>query len=393
MKLGLLFFFALFLLINKNNAQVTTRLTVKENFQSMPIDSLLLWVYPETGRGFSVAKFTVEISAKNKWESKSRIDDNTWPEKLSSIITGMKSLPDFALTFTSIEIKTHDGTKINLPPFIVTFDAQAPYPAKGDIIKTKADWLKNKTPENKSSELRGKLLINRKNTIIPLINGVLEIHSNNKMINTCKTNQYGDFEVSIPSIKEPYQLIIPKNQPSVDAQDKIILAKQNGTVIKEFIRSNDGSFKYELLPTDAAMLTPQEEEDPLLNLDKLVKRNVNKEISVIKSIPFDAASADIKEESKADLDKVAAWMKANITYKLNVLGYTDSKGEADYNLKLSEKRVQTILDYLTKQGVVINRMKGKGMGETKILNRCTDGVDCSEIEHALNRRVEFIFIK
>jgi outer membrane protein OmpA-like peptidoglycan-associated protein len=50
------------------------------------------------------------------------------------------------------------------------------------------------------------------------------------------------------------------------------------------------------------------------------------------------------------------------------------------------------MSWLVKKGISANRLKGKGYGESKLLNRCKDGVKCSEEEHLLNRRSEFLII-
>jgi outer membrane protein OmpA-like peptidoglycan-associated protein len=64
-------------------------------------------------------------------------------------------------------------------------------------------------------------------------------------------------------------------------------------------------------------------------------------------------------------------------------------GKDRYNLKLSEKRAKSAVEYLIKKGVSRRRLVAKGYGEEYILNRCTTyKAKCSEEEHAINRRVE-----
>jgi outer membrane protein OmpA-like peptidoglycan-associated protein len=62
-------------------------------------------------------------------------------------------------------------------------------------------------------------------------------------------------------------------------------------------------------------------------------------------------------------------------------------------MTLSEKRAKSAVDYLISQGIDAARLKAKGYGETKLLNRCADGVQCTEEEHALNRRTEIKVLK
>ncbi|WP_298220407.1 OmpA family protein, partial [Flavobacterium sp.] len=61
-----------------------------------------------------------------------------------------------------------------------------------------------------------------------------------------------------------------------------------------------------------------------------------------------------------------------------------------YNEKLSDRRAKSTMAWLVKNGVEADRLVGKGYGESMLVNRCADGVKCSEEEHQANRRSEFI---
>jgi hypothetical protein len=71
------------------------------------------------------------------------------------------------------------------------------------------------------------------------------------------------------------------------------------------------------------------------------------------------------------------------------MSHTDSRDNAKSNITLSQKRAQSVVDYLIEQKIDPARLAAKGYGETKLLNRCKDGVKCSEEEHQVNRRTEF----
>jgi peptidoglycan-associated lipoprotein len=70
--------------------------------------------------------------------------------------------------------------------------------------------------------------------------------------------------------------------------------------------------------------------------------------------------------------------------------YTDSRGNANYNVLLSQRRAESAVEYIVKQGINKNRLKAKGFGAQDLLNRCAVGIKCSEVEHQVNRRTEFI---
>ena len=79
---------------------------------------------------------------------------------------------------------------------------------------------------------------------------------------------------------------------------------------------------------------------------------------------------------------------------IQIESHTDSRSTDQYNLSLSDRRAKSTRDYIINQGINTNRIESaKGFGETKLINRCTNGVKCSEAEHELNRRSEFIIMK
>jgi OOP family OmpA-OmpF porin len=82
--------------------------------------------------------------------------------------------------------------------------------------------------------------------------------------------------------------------------------------------------------------------------------------------------------------------KDNQQVKFEIRSHTDCRGSYDYNDDLSEKRATAVIDYLVAKGVPRGIMTSKGFGERRLLNKCTDGVDCEESLHQENRRTEFI---
>ncbi len=108
---------------------------------------------------------------------------------------------------------------------------------------------------------------------------------------------------------------------------------------------------------------------------------------------YNVNSADITADSKQILDDIVKSLQENKILKVSIISHTDSKGDDNSNLLLSEKRAKNVLDYFISKGIEKSRLSSKGMGESKVINRCKNGVDCSEEEHKLNRRTEFIFSK
>jgi len=73
---------------------------------------------------------------------------------------------------------------------------------------------------------------------------------------------------------------------------------------------------------------------------------------------------------------------------IEINSYTDSRGPSDYNYLLSVRRSESVKAYLISHGIDSTRLIANGYGETKLLNRCSDGVRCSENDHKVNRRTE-----
>jgi len=108
---------------------------------------------------------------------------------------------------------------------------------------------------------------------------------------------------------------------------------------------------------------------------------------VVDDIFYDYNQASLRSESTDALDRLANFILEN-DIAVELSSHTDSRGSNSYNQKLSQARAQSCVDYLISKGVRKSQMKAKGYGESQLVNRCTDGVQCSEEEHQLNRRTE-----
>ncbi|MBK0370105.1 OmpA family protein [Flavobacterium agrisoli] len=110
----------------------------------------------------------------------------------------------------------------------------------------------------------------------------------------------------------------------------------------------------------------------------------------IKMIYFDLDKSNITEAAALDLEKILDVLNENPNMKLDIRSHTDSRATKEYNLNLSERRAESTIKWLVKNGINKSRLTGKGYGESELVNGCSDGVKCSEAEHQMNRRSEFI---
>lgn len=111
-------------------------------------------------------------------------------------------------------------------------------------------------------------------------------------------------------------------------------------------------------------------------------------------INWNVGSATLTSQAKKLIDtRLMPVLKANPGVKLEVASHTDSRGSKDSNQDLSERRAQAVVNYLKLKGINESLLIANGYGENKLKNRCSDGVSCTEREHAANRRTEFRLIQ
>ena len=118
-----------------------------------------------------------------------------------------------------------------------------------------------------------------------------------------------------------------------------------------------------------------------------------KEMLNIATIKFELNKSTITKTSKVELAKVARLMNKFPNMVIEFGAHTDSRAPDGYNMQLSRRRSQETVNYLLALGVDYKRITGKGYGESKLLNKCSNGVKCSELEHQENRRTEFLVIR
>jgi outer membrane protein OmpA-like peptidoglycan-associated protein len=114
-------------------------------------------------------------------------------------------------------------------------------------------------------------------------------------------------------------------------------------------------------------------------------------------IYYDFDKSDIRPDAAIELDKVVEAMVESPAIVIELGSHTDCRGKSKMNQNLSERRAKSAVDYIVSKGIDKSRIYSKGYGESKLLNKCAcEGAkksSCSEEEHQLNRRTEFIIVK
>jgi outer membrane protein OmpA-like peptidoglycan-associated protein len=109
----------------------------------------------------------------------------------------------------------------------------------------------------------------------------------------------------------------------------------------------------------------------------------------IENIRYDLNKWAIRPDAAKELDNLVQILRDNPGIVVELGSHTDCRASDEYNLNLSQKRAESAVEYIIKKGKIpSNRITAKGYGETKLLNKCDDGVACTELEHAMNRRTE-----
>ncbi len=106
----------------------------------------------------------------------------------------------------------------------------------------------------------------------------------------------------------------------------------------------------------------QRENAQSYHLDMPMNPINSKAENVLNNVFFDLAKATLRPESRVELLNLAAYLKANPTLKIEVQGHTDSQGDAQKNLILSEQRAMAVYQFLLEEGIAANRISYKGFG-------------------------------
>ena len=119
--------------------------------------------------------------------------------------------------------------------------------------------------------------------------------------------------------------------------------------------------------------TPQANKDQIITFDKIY---------------FNYDKATIRKESLPALEKILTYLNYYKDITVELSAHTDARGSDSYNQVLSQKRAEATVKWLIEHGIDESRMVPKGYGESKLINKCKNGVRCSDSEHMKNRRVE-----
>jgi peptidoglycan-associated lipoprotein len=161
----------------------------------------------------------------------------------------------------------------------------------------------------------------------------------------------------------------------------------------KIVVSKDGYF-----PAEIQLNTVGITQDQVLNRDftlKMMPPESDVEIITINepirlsNIYYNYDDDKILSDAEKDLNAILELMVKYPEMVIELGSHTDSRGDDDYNQKLSLRRANSARRWLINKGIDSKRIQAKGYGETVILNNCSNGEDCTDDEHRFNRRTEF----
>ncbi|XCF05582.1 OmpA family protein [Tamlana crocina] len=194
------------------------------------------------------------------------------------------------------------------------------------------------------------------------------IDSNNEEIETLVV---GDDAIFTFTLNCNEQYLIRAKKEGYDPKEQVIETPKNPKTIEMPITLN---IPMNLKPTDSC---PPNDLGCRLTLQPIY---------------FDYDKSNIRPDAEIELAKILTALNEYPTLKIHIESHTDSRGRDAYNLKLSQRRAQSTMQWLYNKGVGKERLSAKGYGETRLINSCSNGVECTEDEHQLNRRSMFIIL-
>jgi len=260
-----------------------------------------------------------------------------------------------------------------------------------------------------------------------------------ELIKKVITSNAGSLFISKEIASKNYIIEFDESDNRLTNLQKIIIKSKDGNTVKEIFRTKNG-FQYKLLTADRSFMTDVSEKDISLVLNDKIKStyqntttkdkidnkppsskkanndgnelkenssNTNsvddlltistdsllkllaKPLKIKENITYKSGDFSISQSDKNYLNKLAQIMKKSSTIYLEISGHTDCFASEATNIYFSVKRAQSAANYAKQIGVPANNLTTIGYGESKLLNKCSDNVYCTEEQHAENRRTEY----
>jgi len=216
------------------------------------------------------------------------------------------------------------------------------------------------------------------------------------IIQTSTTDQQGKFHFKNLPYDDSHSFSIDEIETQLKEGEKLILTDDKGRTVMEFANDTKKYFRFKFLSSEQNDLGTTFADDPWLKVidqDRAGTAGTVNNMVIQEKVYFNSADATLLPQAQRTLDEVINVMENVTEISIELSSHTDSKGSDEYNMALSKRRAKSAVDYIVAHGIAPDRITGIGYGETRLVNKCGNGVDCSDEEHAQNRRLEFKVIK
>ncbi len=237
-------------------------------------------------------------------------------------------------------------------------------------------------------------------------------HKNNRsFLSSNRPNGKGSDDIYTAYSKVCKQLVKgftkDKNTNEILGNTTVKLIDETGKIIDKVTTKEDGAYEFtidcnqnyviigsmEAYKNDMFELSTNTFNETITEQDLFLEPLVIGNQIVINPIFFNFSKWDIRTDAEYELENIVDVLRVNPTMIIKIESHTDSRGRDKFNLKLSDKRAKATKDYIISRGIEKDRIQSAiGFGESKLLNKCSNGVRCSKEEHQLNRRSYFYII-
>lgn len=232
-------------------------------------------------------------------------------------------------------------------------------------------------------------------------------YNDDKKIAFFSSNRDGNDDIFIANLicKAYANITIKDNETGEKINNTKMVLSNNKNIVKDFKNSETTTrFTIDCDKDYSVTITKAGYNDYVYNIEKPVdggelnidiKLDPNKKPIItateviLQPIYFDFNKSNITEQGAEELNKLVTVMNEHPDMVLFVKSHTDNKGNATYNLNLSNKRANATVEYILSKGINSSRISGKGFGETELKVICND---CTEEQNIKNRRSEFKII-
>lgn len=270
-----------------------------------------------------------------------------------------------------------------------------------DVQLLKGDMVVGNTQSNMNGQFNFEVMMGEKYTVKANKDGFYSTTENVNVPATAKEGMAMTVAVEMNlKPKEKLKLNGVVKSGSMVLEGTQIQLMKGGKIVEEIATPKNGSFsfqiyqdeQYNVLATqkgffqkDMLVSTAGKTAKDVVPLEmKLDKIEMEKTIEV-KNIYYDLNSSNLRADATSELDNLAKFLEVNPNVAIELSSHTDSRGNDDDNMKLSQKRADAAADYLSSKNISRKRIIAKGYGKTKLIMPTA----VTEDDHQKNRRTEF----